>query len=213
MAIANITNNILTDSGVATSSLLPLTGGTLTGGLIGQNATFDGNLRVGTLIGSLEVGYASAIGTHKLDVSGTGNFTGALTGTSATFSSTLGINGVADNVKASTYSPTLTGVLNYTSGSGNICTFIRIANIVTVFFDINVSPTAILTKTECYISLPIPSTFTSFVGVGSGVGDVTSGYIPVLAAYGGGTNIVISFYSPATLGTLVLRGSFSYEVT
>jgi hypothetical protein len=75
MAIANITNNILTDSGVATSSLLPLTGGTLTGGLIGQNATFDGNVRVGTLIGSLEVGYASAIGTHKLDVNGTGRFT------------------------------------------------------------------------------------------------------------------------------------------
>jgi hypothetical protein len=75
MAIANITNNILTDSGVATSSLLPLTGGTLTGGLIGQNATFDGNLRVGTLIGSLEVGYASAIGLYKLDVNGTGRFT------------------------------------------------------------------------------------------------------------------------------------------
>jgi hypothetical protein len=168
MAIANITNNILTDSGVATSSLLPLTGGTLTG---------------------------------------------ALSGTSATFSSTLGINGVADNVKASTYSPTLTGVLNYTSGSSNICTFIRIANIVTVFFDINVNATAVLSKTECYISLPIPSTFTSFVGVGSGVGDVSSGYIPVLAAYGGGTNIVISFYSPATSGTYVYRGSFSYEVT
>jgi len=33
MAIANITGNILTDSGVATSSLLPLTGGTLTGNL------------------------------------------------------------------------------------------------------------------------------------------------------------------------------------
>ena len=168
MAIANITNNILTDSGVATNSLLPLTGGTLTG---------------------------------------------ALSGTSATFSSTLGIGGVADSVKGGTYTPTLTGVLNYTSGSGNICTFIRIGNIVTVFFDINVSPTAILTKTECYISLPIASTFTTFVGVGSGVGDVSSDYIPVLAAYGGGTNIVISFYSPSTLGTRVLRGSFSYEIT
>jgi hypothetical protein len=131
----------------------------------------------------------------------------------ATFSSTLGIGGVADNVKASTYSPTLTGVLNYTSGSGNICTFSRIANIVTVFFDINVNATAVLSKTECFISLPIPSTFTTFVGVGSGVGDVSSGYIPVLAAYGGGTNIVISFYSPATSGTYVYRGSFSYEVT
>ena len=37
MAIANITGNILTDSGVATSSLLPLTGGTLTGTLTVNN--------------------------------------------------------------------------------------------------------------------------------------------------------------------------------
>ena len=39
MAIANITNNILTDSGIATSSLLPLSGGTLTGAL---SSTFVG---------------------------------------------------------------------------------------------------------------------------------------------------------------------------
>ena len=52
MAIANITNNILTDSGVATSSLLTtsaaastylaLAGGTLTGALSGTSATFSG---------------------------------------------------------------------------------------------------------------------------------------------------------------------------
>jgi hypothetical protein len=59
MAIANITNNILTDSGVATSSLLPLTGGTLTGALninlssgtamnVAGNAIFRGDTGVGT---------------------------------------------------------------------------------------------------------------------------------------------------------------------
>jgi hypothetical protein len=46
MAIANITGNILTDSGVATSSLLPLTGGTLTGALNGTSAVFSGFLGV-----------------------------------------------------------------------------------------------------------------------------------------------------------------------
>jgi len=46
MAIANITGNILTDSGVVTSSLLPLTGGTLTGALNGTNAVFSGFLGV-----------------------------------------------------------------------------------------------------------------------------------------------------------------------
>jgi hypothetical protein len=44
MAIANITGNILTDSGVATSSLLPLSGGTLTGALSGTSATFSSSV-------------------------------------------------------------------------------------------------------------------------------------------------------------------------
>jgi hypothetical protein len=48
MAIANITGNILTDSGIATSSLLPLSGGTLTGPLSGTSATFSGNIAVGS---------------------------------------------------------------------------------------------------------------------------------------------------------------------
>ena len=44
MAIANITGNILTDSGVATSSLLPLTGGTLTDTLNGTTANFTSSV-------------------------------------------------------------------------------------------------------------------------------------------------------------------------
>jgi hypothetical protein len=50
MAIANITGNILTDSGVATSSLLPLTGGTLTGALNGTSATFSSSSGIGVTI-------------------------------------------------------------------------------------------------------------------------------------------------------------------
>ena len=50
MAIANITNNILTDSGIATSSLLPLSGGTLTGALSGTSATFSSSVTAGSLI-------------------------------------------------------------------------------------------------------------------------------------------------------------------
>jgi hypothetical protein len=49
MAIANITNNILVDSGVATSSLLPLSGGTLTGALNGTTGTFTSGLTIGSL--------------------------------------------------------------------------------------------------------------------------------------------------------------------
>jgi hypothetical protein len=58
MGIANITNNILTDSGLDTSSFLttsaaastylPLTGGTLTGALGGTSANFSGSVGIGT---------------------------------------------------------------------------------------------------------------------------------------------------------------------
>ena len=182
--------------------------GTSTNRYLAAKPGSSGNFYLGTDNGDIyfatSLNPGTSIGTTRLTISSTG---------AATFSSTLGINGTSDNIKASTYQPTLTAVLNYASGSGNICTFSRIANIVTVFFDINVNATAVLSKTECYISLPIASSFTTFVGVGSGVGDISSNYIPVLAAYGGGTNIVISFYSPATSGTYVYRGSFSYEVT
>jgi hypothetical protein len=67
MAIANITNNILTDSGVATSSLLTtsaaastylaLAGGTLTGALSGTSATFSSSVTAG---GTITLNNASA---------------------------------------------------------------------------------------------------------------------------------------------------------
>jgi hypothetical protein len=83
MAIANITGNILTDSGVATSSLLPLTGGTLTGALSITSAA-----------------------TYALDVTGTGRFSGALrtestinmTGTGAQLLQTTANSVAGDNV-------------------------------------------------------------------------------------------------------------------
>ena len=59
MAIANISGNILTDSGVATSSLLPLTGGTLTGALNGTSAVFSSS--VGTA--ALNMNNMSALGS------------------------------------------------------------------------------------------------------------------------------------------------------
>jgi hypothetical protein len=80
MAIANITNNILTDSGVATSALqialngtgfvkivgttisydntsyLPLTGGTLTGALGGTSASFANGVNMATTSGNVLIG-------------------------------------------------------------------------------------------------------------------------------------------------------------
>jgi hypothetical protein len=71
MAIANITGNILTDSGVATSSLLPLTGGTLTGAITvnsgGSPSVFNTDSTQGIAI---ENGQASNK-RYRLNVSGT----------------------------------------------------------------------------------------------------------------------------------------------
>lgn len=44
MGVANISGNILTDSGASLSSYLPLTGGTLTGALNGTSATFSSSV-------------------------------------------------------------------------------------------------------------------------------------------------------------------------
>jgi hypothetical protein len=77
MAIANITNNILTDSGVATSSLQPTISLTTTG--TSGAATFSANTLNIPNYGSALSGYLPLTG---------GTLTGALTGTSASFSST-----------------------------------------------------------------------------------------------------------------------------
>jgi hypothetical protein len=83
------------------------------------------------------------------------NTTGA-----ATFSSTLGINGVADNVKGGTYTPTLSNTFNITSSAlvtGSAIKYIRVGNIVTVTGRATVTPTTANFVTLT-LSLPISST-------------------------------------------------------
>ena len=75
MAIANITNNILTDSGVATSSLQPTISLTTTG--TSGAATFTSNTLNIPNYGSALSGYLPLTG---------GTLTGTLGGTSASFS-------------------------------------------------------------------------------------------------------------------------------
>ena len=68
MAIANITNNILVDSGVATSSLLPLSGGTLTGALSGTTATLTGGAQALQLTSASDVYLNVTRGTSILNI-------------------------------------------------------------------------------------------------------------------------------------------------
>jgi hypothetical protein len=87
MAIANISGNILTDSGVSTSSLVSGTGTTnylpkFTG------ASTLGDSVIQEVSGNIGIG-GSPSGSYKFEVTGTGIFTGALTGAGATFSGLL----------------------------------------------------------------------------------------------------------------------------
>ena len=109
MAIANITNNILSDSGVATSSLLttnaaastylPLAGGTLTGNLNGTTASFENGVNLARTSGNVGIGIDA--GSEKLEVfSGSSRLvqkfrtsTNGLTTTYASANATVGFIG------------------------------------------------------------------------------------------------------------------------
>jgi hypothetical protein len=105
MAIANITNNILTDSGVATSSLLTtsaaastylaLAGGTLTGALGGTSASFVNGVNMATTSGNVGIGTVSP--SEKLDVIGGAVAAGNGTIRTGITYSTLGLIGTFTN--------------------------------------------------------------------------------------------------------------------
>ena len=84
----------------------------------------------------------------------------------ATFSSTLGINGVADNIKSGTYTPTVTAISNVSSTSTGLCQYMRVGNTVTVSGVVVIAATSILISsypTTISITLPITSSFSSIV--------------------------------------------------
>jgi hypothetical protein len=81
MAIANITNNILTDSGVATSALQIALNGTGFVKIVGTTISYDNSTYLTT----------SAAASTYLALAG-GTLTGALSGTSATFSGDVTIS-------------------------------------------------------------------------------------------------------------------------
>jgi len=94
MAIANISGNILTDSGVSTSSLVTGTGTTnylpkFTG------ASTLGDSVIQEVSGNIGIG-GSPSGSYKFEVTGTGRFTGALTAGSGIFGNT----GTGNNIIA-----------------------------------------------------------------------------------------------------------------
>jgi hypothetical protein len=93
----------------------------------------------------------------------------------ATFSSTLGINGVSDNIKSGTYTPTVANVSGTSDLTAYNSHYIRVGNEVTVTGQVEVNATTSGSGTFS-ISLPIASNMTVYTdlsGVGSANGSFT----------------------------------------
>jgi hypothetical protein len=128
----------------------------------------------------------------------------------ATFSSTLGINGVADNVKGGTYTPTGSNGGNVGSITMREHSYIRVGNIVTVSGVAEFTPTAASSLCTLEITLPFASTFTtSFQANGAASNSVsnTLGYVQ------SGTNKAqIIFISDTGPTAIAARYTFQYQI-
>jgi hypothetical protein len=142
-------------------------------------------------------------------------FTIASTG-AATFSSTLGINGVADNVKGGQYTATVSDRINFSGVTSVFPTFTRVGNVVVAQGAIQINPTTANTYTEFRINLPSgwgDAGTQPYCGSGTLVdgGSTTTNndsYRPVSVSIIGNV-AYISFY-PRTTSTASISFSFQY---
>ena len=148
-------------------------------------------------------------GSLILGTNNTANLTIA-NGGAATFSSTLGINGVADNVKSGTYTPTGSNAGNVGSITMYQHSYIRVGNVVTVSGVVEFTPTAGNSLCTLEITLPVASTFTtSFQANGAASNSVTNslGYIR------SGTNKAqIIFISDSGPTSINASYTFQYQI-
>jgi len=128
----------------------------------------------------------------------------------ATFSSTLGINGVADNIKSGTYTPTGSNGGNVGSITTYPHTYSRIGNIVTVGGVVEFTPTAASSLCTLEITLPITSTFTTSFQANGAASNSVSGTLGYIRS---GTNkaqiIFISDSGPTTINATY---TFQYQI-
>jgi len=129
----------------------------------------------------------------------------------ATFSSTLGINGVADNIKSGTYTPTIASVYNVASSSANPCQYMRVGNVVTVSGSVSVTATATNTWTRLSITLPISSNFDYSYRAGGGGGANATNNVCVILA-GASTSVVYLDAYPNSTSGLSYFFSFTYSI-
>lgn len=126
----------------------------------------------------------------------------------ATFSGTLGINGIADNVKGGTYTPTESGAINCNTFTFTQFRYIRVGNICKVQGSVTFTRTS--NNTYFDISLPIASTLTT--GEGSGLvtstTNLSTGYIASTVS----NTIGVSTNNTVATGTLSYFLEFTYII-
>jgi|688.fasta_scaffold105583_1 hypothetical protein len=140
--------------------------------------------------------------TPKLTIASTG---------AATFSSTLGINGVSDNIKSGTYTPTLSSIYNVASSTAFVCQYMRVGNVVTVSGVINVTATATNTWTRISMTLPISSNFDFSYRAGGGGGANSTNNVCVILA-GASTSVVYLDAYPNSTNSLSYYFSYTYQI-
>lgn len=201
--------NALFYTGGAVASYLQLANGSTGAGagngmLIGLEGGGNGRITVQGAFGLT----TTVAGVQRYDISSGGTHT--ITGP-AIFSSTLGIGGVTDSVKGSTYTPTLTNIVGASGLSANVSQYIRVGNIVTVSFNCTGTGTGV-----CLInmSIPVGNSFTSQNQAnGSGVtGGNLSTYNPLsVYADSASANVIVVIVNGAST-TFGIRGTFQYQI-
>lgn len=201
--------NALFYTGGAAASYLQLANGSTGAGagngmLIGLEGGGNGRITVQGAFGLT----TTVAGVQRYDISsgGTHTITGA-----AIFSSTLGIGGVTDSVKGSTYTPTLTNISGSSGLGANVSQYIRVGNIVTVSFNVTGTGTG-----TClfYMTIPMGNNFTSQTQAnGSGtVGGNLSTYNPMTIYADSSSAQVIVVVPNGASTSFGCRGTFQYQV-
>lgn len=123
-----------------------------------------------------------ANGTPRLTTTGDGRVYG-----SALHNNAGAVTGTTNQYIASgTYTPTLTNSTNIAASTANLCTWMRVGNVVTVAGIVGIDPTSPSTGTVLQISLPIASNFTSSLEAG-GTAVRSNGAAAVAATVGAET--------------------------
>jgi hypothetical protein len=183
----------------------------------GYNLNFNGGTDAFLYADASGGGRINMNGTNQLQLStgSTARLTINSTG-AATFSSTLGINGVADNVKGGQYTATVSDRINFSGVTSVFPTFTRVGNVVVAQGAIQINPTTANTYTEFRINLPSgwgDAGTQPYCGSGTLVdgGSTTTNndsYRPVSVSIIGNV-AYISFY-PRTTSTASISFSFQY---